>query len=66
MKIKDYMMIGEAAKFLGVSPNTLRNWGKEGSIKVRRCSHNNFRLYKKEDLEQFLKDIEDSLSFLPR
>ena len=26
-KLHDYMTIKEAAEFLGISPNTLRNWG---------------------------------------
>ncbi|MBW2969393.1 MerR family transcriptional regulator [Candidatus Woesearchaeota archaeon] len=60
MKFSDYLMITEAAKFLGVSGNTLRNWEKEGKIKVYRHPMNNFRLYKKEDLE-FLLNAPDLL-----
>ena len=61
IKIIDYLKINEAAKFVGVTPNTLRNWEKSGKISVIRSPLNRYRLYKKEDLERLLKNIEDSL-----
>jgi hypothetical protein len=57
MKISDYMNIKEAAKFLGVSCNTLRNWEAHNKIIVHRNPLNNYRLYKIEDLEKLLNDI---------
>lgn len=51
------MRIKEAAAFVGVTPNTLRNWEKERKIKVHRNPQNSYRLYKKEDLEQLLEKI---------
>lgn len=51
------MRIKEAATFVGVTPNTLRNWEKEQKIKVHRNPQNSYRLYKKEDLEQLLEKI---------
>ena len=59
-KIDEYMQIREAATFLGVSPNTLRNWEKEKKIKVYRNPQNRYRLYKKEDLETLLNQIQKS------
>ena len=56
-RIDEYMRIKEAAAFLGVTPNTLRNWEKEKKIKVCRNPQNSYRLYKKEDLEQLLTNI---------
>lgn len=56
-KISDYMMVKEAAALLGVTKNTLRNWEKEKKIKSYRNPVNNYRLYKKEDLEQLLSII---------
>ena len=56
-KINDYMNIKSAAKFLGVTENTLRNWEKNKKIFVYRNPLNKFRLYKKEDLEQLLSNI---------
>ena len=38
-KLLDYMRVAEAADYLGVSPNTLRNWVNAGKIAAirRRC-----------------------------
>lgn len=58
LNIADYLTIKNAAKFLGVSPNTLRNWEKEKKITVYRNPSNQYRLYKQEDLEQFLITIQ--------
>lgn len=60
-RIDEYMRIKEAAAFLGVTPNTLRNWEKEKKIKVYRNPQNSYRLYKKEDLEQLLNKIAPAL-----
>jgi MerR family transcriptional regulator, copper efflux regulator len=57
LKIIDYLKIKEAAKLIGVTPNTLRNWEKEKKIMVYRNPQNSYRLYKKEDLEQLLNNI---------
>ncbi len=56
-RFDEYMRIKEASEFLGVTPNTLRNWEKEDKIKVYRNPQNSYRLYKKEDLEQLLNKI---------
>ncbi len=56
-KINGYLTIKQAAKFLGVTPMTLRNWEVAKKIKVRRNLLNNYRLYKKEDLEEILLNI---------
>lgn len=57
MKLTDYFRIKEAARFVGVTPNTLRKWEREGKIAVYRNPQNKYRLYRKEDLEQFLGTI---------
>ncbi len=59
-KIDEYMRIKEAAEFLGVTPNTLRNWEKEEKIKVYRNPQNRYRLYRLEDLETLLEKIQKS------
>lgn len=56
-KITDYLKIKDAAKFVGVVPNTLRNWEKDKKIVVYRNPQNSYRLYKKEDLEKLLNNI---------
>ena len=59
-KINEYMRIHEAAKFLGVTANTLRNWEKDKKLNVHRNPLNHYRLYAKEDLEQLLNSIKQS------
>ena len=55
--MSDYMGINEAARFLGVSIQTLRKWEKQQKIKTYRNPLTKRRLYIKEDLENVLKDI---------
>ena len=57
-KLQEYMTIKEAAAFLGVCTNTLRNWGATGKIKERRNPANGYRLFRRADLENFLRDAE--------
>ncbi len=57
--VRDYLQVvqvGEAASFLGVSPNTVRNWSRKGKIPTHRHPVNGYRLYKQEDLEALLLD----------
>ncbi|MDP9309688.1 MAG: helix-turn-helix domain-containing protein [Chloroflexota bacterium] len=60
MNIRDYLTIKEAAAFLGVSPNTLRNWERNGKIATYRHPINHYRLYKKDELSELLTAIEQS------
>ena len=55
--LQNYIMVREAAQFLGVSTGTLRNWEKSGKIKTHRNPVNGYRLYKKKDLEALLKQV---------
>jgi DNA (cytosine-5)-methyltransferase 1 len=55
---KKYLTIKEVAKLLGVTPLTLRNWDKEGKLKALRNPINNYRVYKPEEIELFLRKIE--------
>ena len=59
-KLDAYLTIKEAAKFLGVSPNTLRNWGRDGKIVMHRNPINGYRLFKRTELEKLLRDTEES------
>jgi DNA-binding transcriptional MerR regulator len=58
MNNQNYINIKEASKILGVSPLTLRNWDKNGRLKAFRHPLNNYRVYKIEDLEALMKEIE--------
>lgn len=57
MKIKDYMTIGEAAEYLGVSIMTLRRWDSARKLRAYRNPLTKHRLYKKADLDRLLKSI---------
>jgi len=54
-KLSEYAMTAEAAEILGVSQNTLRTWAADGKIPVHRNPANRYRLFKRKDLEAFLK-----------
>lgn len=57
-KLTDYVKTAEAAEILGVSQNTLRGWAKAGKIPMRRNPANGYRLFRRSDLEKFLKNLE--------
>ena len=59
-KLDGYLTIKEAADFLGVSTNTLRNWGRDGKVPMHRNPVNGYRLFKRSDLECLLRDAEES------
>ena len=56
-KLSDYMRVAEAADYLGVSPNTLRNWVNAGKIAAIRHPLNDYRLFRKEDLDALLRKV---------
>ena len=56
-KLDGFLRIKEAAEYLGVSANTLRNWGHGGKITEHRHPMNNYRLYRKADLDRILKQL---------
>jgi len=60
MNIKDYITIKEAAELLGVDKTTLRRWDKAGKLTPYRHPLNRYRLYKREELEQLLRGIENA------
>lgn len=55
--LKDYITVKEAAEILGVSPLTLKRWDKAGKLRCYRNPANNYRLYRKSELERFLKKV---------
>ncbi|MBI2175172.1 MAG: MerR family DNA-binding transcriptional regulator [Parcubacteria group bacterium] len=68
---KQYLTIREAAQMLGVSTVTLRNWDKRGLLAAARNPANNYRLYARADIEDFLERIEEKkpkklhITFIP-
>jgi excisionase family DNA binding protein len=55
VKLRDYLRISDAADYLGVSPNTLRNWERAGKIVAHRHPVNSYRLFRREDLDALLQ-----------
>ncbi|HEY3474276.1 MAG TPA: MerR family transcriptional regulator [Anaerolineales bacterium] len=46
------LSIGEVSKRLGVSLDVIRNWERNGLIRVPRNSYNNYRLFGKQEIER--------------
>jgi excisionase family DNA binding protein len=61
-KVNEYLTIADAARFVGVSQNTLRLWAESGKVPVRRNPANGYRLFRKKDLEAFLVRLEPAAS----
>ena len=55
-----YISIKDASQILGVTPLTLRNWDKRGILTAYRNPINNYRVYRQDQLELFLRRIENS------
>ena len=55
LKLTEYVKTAEAAEILGVSQNTLRKWAAAGAIPMGRNPANRYRLFKRSDLDKFLK-----------
>ena len=56
-KLSDYLVISEAAEYLGVSPNTLRNWVNAGKVAAIRHPVNDYRLFDRTALDALLKEV---------
>lgn len=55
-----------ASRLLGVTPLTLRNWDKNGKLKASRHPMNNYRVYKREDIERLIEEIGKNMTPMPR
>lgn len=53
MHSPEHYTIAQVADILSVSKETLRRWDKNGSLVPERQSNNNYRVYSKQQLEQF-------------
>jgi excisionase family DNA binding protein len=62
LRTRGYLRVKEAAKLLGVSPNTVRAWGAAGKIPEYRHPANRYRMYKRADLEELNQQIEHSVT----
>jgi DNA (cytosine-5)-methyltransferase 1 len=52
-----FITVKEAAELLDVAPNTVRAWGAAGSITEYRHPVNQYRLYKRDELEKLLAEL---------
>lgn len=64
-KDAQWMSIGEAAKYMGVSRDTLRRWEKRGRIKATR-SPTNRRYYTKKQLDEVMSGKKEEKISKPR
>jgi len=56
-KFNEYLTVGEAAAYLGVSKDTLRRWDRAGKLEARRHPITGYRLYSKKELARVLADL---------
>jgi len=61
-KINEYLTVGEAAEFVGVSKDTLRRWDRAGKLKAHRHPITDYRLYLRADLEALLKSTRSTVA----
>lgn len=57
---KKFLTVKEVARLLGVTPLTIRNWDTRSKLVAYRNPVNNYRMYKVEDVEVILRQIEHS------
>lgn len=66
MVMKEYMSLAETAELIGKSKETLRRWDNEGILNAVREPVSNYRVYRKNDVQELLgnlfDDIEDEVS----
>ncbi len=63
---KNLLSIKEAADILGVSALTLRNWDNNGKLEATRHPLNNYRVYRREVIENLMKDMATNKEKRPR
>ena len=57
---KKFLTVRDVAKLMGVTPLTVRNWDAKGKLVAYRNPVNNYRMYKTEDVEILLRQIDQS------
>lgn len=63
MHMKKYINVGQAAKILGVSSETLRRWDNSGRFESVRHPINNYRVYPESSVMSLAEDIQMELQF---
>ncbi|MEK9174484.1 MAG: MerR family DNA-binding transcriptional regulator [Patescibacteria group bacterium] len=57
---RKYLSIKQASAVIGVTPLTLRNWDRDGKLSPYRNPINNYRYYRVDQIEAFLRVMESS------
>lgn len=55
--MEEFVRVKEAAEILGVAANTVRTWGADGRIPEYRHPINNYRLFRRDDLEALIAQV---------
>ncbi len=59
MEVGQYVKVGAAASYLGISPNSLRKYTDLGLVQAKRLPSGD-RLYRKDWLEQFVERLPEA------
>ena len=62
MVIKEYLSLAETAELIGKSKETLRRWDNEGILNAVREPVSNYRVYRKDDVQELLGSLFDEVS----
>jgi len=59
-ELPQLISIKKAAEIIGVTPLTLRNWDRDGKLKALRHPMNNYRVYRRQDIEKLILSINET------
>ncbi len=63
MTMEKYIKVGEAAKMIGVSNETLRRWDKSGKFESVRHPINNYRVYHENSVLSLVEELQLELEY---
>lgn len=61
--MKKYIKVSEAAKLIGVSPETLRRWDKSGKFESIRHPINNYRVYPEHTVLSLVEELQLEITY---
>jgi len=59
-ELPQLISIKKAAEIIGVTTLTLRNWDRDGKLKALRHPMNNYRVYRRQDIEKLILSINET------
>ena len=59
-ELPQLISIKKAAEIIGVTPLTLRNWDRDGKLKALRHPMDNYRVYRRQDIEKLILSINET------